>query len=251
LLVEELKSLPNTLNILVLLSLGSAVLCYKGKKRIGRIGLSLAFFFFLVASTSFFPQFAIEQLEEPHQPLDVKALSKSDGRFLIHVLGGGYSLDPVLPANSQLELITLGRLAEGLRICHQLPGSTLVCSGYSSLGRESQASVVRRAAISLGLDSTRIVRLNTPSTTEEEAKALLAKFGSDSPVIVVTDAVHMSRAIRLFEEQGLNPIAAPTNFLVKSGPKERYLGWLPSINNISLTDRVLHEYLGNIKAAIF
>lgn len=222
-----------------------------GRKRLGKISFGVMVCMFLLASTPFFPRLAIELLEEPFRPLDVQALSKNNGRVLIHVLGAGYSLDPTLPPNSQLDLITLGRLAEGLRICRQAPESVLVCSGYSSIGLESQASVVRRAAISLGIDSTRIEMLSTPSSTEEEAQALVARFGTDSPVIVVTDAVHMSRGMRLFQEQGLMPIAAPTNFLGKKGPKKRYLSWLPSTKNILLTDRVLHEYMGNLKATLF
>lgn len=156
-----------------------------------------------------------------------------------------------MPASSQLDLITLGRLAEGIRICHQIPESLLICSGYSSLGLESQASVVRRAAISLGFDSLRIETLTKPRTTEEEAQELKQAFGTNANVILVTDAVHMPRAMRLFKEQGFNPVPAPTNYIVKDGPNQGYLKWLPSVKNITLTDRVLHEFLGNIKAEVF
>jgi uncharacterized SAM-binding protein YcdF (DUF218 family) len=61
----------------------------------------------------------------------------------------------------------------------------------------------------------------------------------------------MSRAIRLFKKQGIDPIPAPTNFLAKGGRNQGSLGWLPSVNNILLTDRLLHEFLGTLKAEIF
>lgn len=62
-------------------------------------------------------------------------------------MGAGYSLDPRLPATSQLSTTTLARLIEALRISYYLPYFKLVSSGYSRFGLESQAAVVKRAAI--------------------------------------------------------------------------------------------------------
>ena len=99
----------------------------------------------------------------------------------------------------------------------------------------------------LGVDSTRIITLDTPATTKEEAAALREKVGTNALVVIVTDAIHMPRAVKLFSEQGLRFVAAPTNFKVLQTAHDLSVKWWPSGENIYLMDLLLHEYLGNLK----
>ncbi|MFD1316110.1 YdcF family protein [Namhaeicola litoreus] len=167
--------------------------------------------------------------------------------YCIHVLGAGYDLDTTLPATSQLDLKTLGRLIEGIRVFKQLPNSILVTSGYAGKNLESQASVARRAAIALGVPKDKIEMLETPSTTWEEVLAFQQTFEDNGIPIIATDAAHMPRAMDMFRAAGYEPQAAPTNFKVKSRHHSYHGFSLPNVKSIQLMDVWLHEVLGELK----
>ena len=72
-------------------------------------------------------------------------------------------------------------------------------------------------------------------------------------LLLVTSALHMPRSVGLFEAQGFEVIALPTDYTVTeagwqelwSGSLESYiLGFLPSASSLSLTTRALKEYMG-------
>lgn len=186
----------------------------------------------------------VRTLENQYLPL-VEAASAVQGHPAnIHVLGGGHTLDERLPAVDQLSATSMVRLAEGVRLYRQLPGSCLVFSGWSAIGLSSQAEVTRRAAIELGVPATDIIVLSEPSNTQEEAKAYANTVSSGNTLIVVTDAVHMPRAMYHFEQQGLHPVPAPTNYLLKQNPKGDGLAWFPNVHTMAVMQRLLHEYAG-------
>ncbi len=235
----------------ILLLMILAFIFYRFKKRriaISVVGISVILF--LACSTYWLPYYLADRLERKYFPLSLPIENSDTQKVLIHVLGSGYVLDKRLPANAQIGLCALGRLAEGIRIYKSIQNSVIICSGYSSLGLETQAQVTKRAAIILGVDEDRIETLNKPSTTQEEAKELGRLYNKRSRLIIVTDAMHMTRAIRLFKEEGFNPIPAPTNYKVNEGVNQEGMKWWPSLGNISLMNYVIHEYLGNIKASI-
>jgi uncharacterized SAM-binding protein YcdF (DUF218 family) len=149
-----------------------------------------------------------------------------------------------------LGLTAQGRLAEGIRLFRQIDNSILVTSAGSLRNKETQAEVARKAAILLGVDSSRIITLNTPNTTMEEAGAIVKLVGTNASVIVVTDAIHMPRAMKFFKAAGLMPLAAPTNYRIHAAVMGLGIKWWPSLGNIGLMDIVLHEFLGNIKAGL-
>jgi uncharacterized SAM-binding protein YcdF (DUF218 family) len=60
----------------------------------------------------------------------------------------------------------------------------------------------------------------------------------------------MPRAIKFFTTEGFAPIAAPTNYRIHKEGMSYGFKWWPSLGNMGLMDVVLHEYLGNLKAAL-
>ena len=245
---NALKGQVNSLNLIILLSV-LAFLFYRTHRR--RAGTVLTFFtvaLFILFSTNYLPGFLIGRMESQYQTFDSRLYPHTGGRIFIHVLGGGYNLDPGLPAQGQLSLVSLGRLAEGIRILNLFKGSTLVVSGNIASGSKSLASVTRKSAISLGVDSLGIEMLEEPATTREEARTFAKRFGSNANVIVVTDAVHMPRAMKFFKAEGIRAYAAPTNFLIKKDDNPFDLKWMPSADNFLLMDRLWREYFGTVKA---
>ena len=246
----DLKGQATVLNGIIALLVIAYIFKRYNKKKAAAVLFICAVLAFLICSTAYLPVYLAKQLEGKYLPLNLPVNNTDTQKIFIHVLGSGYTLDKRLPANAQIGLTALGRLAEGIRIHRSFQNSIIVCSGYSSLGLETQAQVTKRAAIVLGVNADNLETLDYPSTTQEEAKELANKFGKSIRLIVVTDAMHMSRAIKLFKTQGFNPIAAPTNYKVSEGANQEGMKWWPSFGNIGLMNYVIHEYLGRLKVAI-
>jgi uncharacterized SAM-binding protein YcdF (DUF218 family) len=248
-----LSAIKDQVNILTLLMAFFLLACFFIKLKKRRVAIRLLIVdlvIFLIVSTAYLPQYFAERLERQYIPLDASSLKAGKEKIYIHVLGSGYSLDSALPATARLGLTAQGRLAEGIRLFRQIDNTILVTSAGSLRNMETQATVARKAAILLGVDSSRIITLNTPNTTLEEAAAMVKLVGVNATVIVVTDAIHMPRAMKFFKAAGLVPLAAPTNFKIHKEVMGMGIKWLPQLGNISLMDIVLHELLGNIKAGL-
>lgn len=107
----------------------------------------------------------------------------------------------------------------------------------------------------LGVDADAIITQDRSVNTAEEARdnaALLKERGSKR-VILVTSAMHMRRAVALFEKQGLEVIPAPTDYSYSDEQWENEItfSWakayefiVPSIGNIRSLENALKEYLG-------
>ena len=164
------------------------------------------------------------------------------------VLGAGHNNNPALQINNQLVEVELVRLVEGIRLHCLIPNSHIVTSGRKGRQIESQAATVRKAAIELGVFPEYIDTLSQTTNTMDEASYFEEKFGDGKQVIVVTDAYHMPRAIKCFKKMGLDPVAAPTNHILKDEKSKRKIGMLPSSDNIAKMEVAMHEYLGMIWA---
>lgn len=203
---------------------------------------AIFFILFLASSTKILPATLIANYEGKTPIFNTNSLDKSQIYYL-HVLGAGYSLDPNLPATSQLSTTTLARLVEAIRISKYLPQYKIVSSGYSKLDLESQASVVRRAAIELGIPPQNCEILPTPTNTSQEVKAFVSRFGSTKNVIVVSDAMHLPRAAMLYKKAGIIAIGAPTNFRIKKGANDNTGIRFPSLSSMNLLNDYLRERL--------
>lgn len=132
----------------------------------------------------------------------------------IYVLGGGHHTDESLPITSQVVATSVVRLTEGIRLYHQLNGKAkIIVSGYHGLYDSTEHAVMqKRLAMSLGVHQKDIILHFGTRDTQEEAEAGKKLLG-DKPFILVTSASHMTRALKFFTHEGLNPIPAPTNHL--------------------------------------
>jgi uncharacterized SAM-binding protein YcdF (DUF218 family) len=248
-MLDFLKSLPNLSNLFFIWVLLYLWLRFK-TNRFRQIVLITGAISLLICTTSYFPKLLVSAIEKEYSVLDPGTLDQNETYF-IHVLGNGYNLNSDLPALTQLNRNTLGRLNEGIRVFHLLDKSVLVTSGYSKYGLESQASVVRKAAIELGVSTQDIRMLETPSTTLTEAQAFKSKFGTSARVIVATDALHMPRAIKIYRDLGYDPIAAPSNFEVHFGPNDNNgLTW-PRYDSFKLSNNYFITQLKQLYYEIF
>jgi uncharacterized SAM-binding protein YcdF (DUF218 family) len=202
-----------------------------------------------IVSISPLPQLCARQLESAYYVFDASKI-RSGYEPHIMILGSGHALAPDLSATNQLSMIALGRLSEAIRIKNLIPSAKIICSGFSSSGRVTQGEMLALAALELGVSSTDTLILNSPERTQEEADQYNRRFGKRHQLIVVTDAIHMPRAMRHFRMEGLTPDAAPTNYLTKVDTLQLYYNFKVSVSKIDMSQKVMHEYAGLLESAL-
>jgi uncharacterized SAM-binding protein YcdF (DUF218 family) len=234
------------LPILYLLLIVAFIFFISNQGKTGSTFLVLAGIWLLIISTPFIPKALVKSLESKYPQLTDESIKNLPDSCDIIVLGGGHSDDKDLSPNNQLSTTALGRLAEGIRIHRMIPGSRLVLSGYRGESELSQALVLYQTALLLGVDSALMTMQILPSNTRMEAEEYAKNFGTGNDLIVVTDDLHMPRAMMLFQKAGLNPVASPTNQILKYGSHKYRWRWIPSSGNIGMMEAVIHEYVGMI-----
>lgn len=196
----------------------------------------------LLTSTGFIPDRLVGSLEWRYPLFNSDNTAPGSVQQVI-VLGGGFSDNSELPLTQRLPPNATGRLLEGVRIHREHPGSVLVVTGGKGKTAVTQASVMAQIARELGAGE--VVELSEQITnTRSEGLAFAERFGAGTQPVVVTDALHMPRAMIHFEAAGLHPQAAPTNFYNKGGTVKYGWLWLPSIGNIGKLDSAIKEYVG-------
>lgn len=209
------------------------------RRRWGLWCTGLGIIVLLVFSLRFVPNELLYQLEKTYPPLMV---IPTNAHYIV-VLGGGVGGDRTrYPANAQLNSASLARLVEGIRLYKQQPESILVLSGGRVFGSPEEATIMNNTAVMLGVPADHIRVLGGSRDTYDEALAVKRVVG-DKPFVLVTSAYHMQRSMALFEQQGLHPIAAPTQFL-HNRSRYKVKNDLPNSVNLVYTDIALHEYMG-------
>jgi uncharacterized SAM-binding protein YcdF (DUF218 family) len=182
----------------------------------------------------------IHNLERKYEVLHPKGLKNP-----VLVLGGGHDTIESLPYNQQLTSGALGRMMEGLRVFQESDAKTLVLSG-PSLAKDHPTQAEIQSYV-LGqicqLNPESILKLNTPTTTEEEAISYGKALGNITPILV-TKAIHMHRAVVTFSSMGIDVIPAPCNFIVKNA-KQPWSKWLiPAFSQAPYLGELLKESFG-------
>jgi uncharacterized SAM-binding protein YcdF (DUF218 family) len=209
---------------------------YRGHQRRAKIFFIFSLTWISLLSYPPFSSLLLKPLENSHS----KFYTSKTNLHYIHVLGNGHTTNPSLPLSSELGLVSLARVNEGVIIYKSHPNMKLIFSGYGGLDSVSNARKNAQMAIALGVNPKDIIILESPKDTEEEAIASKKIVGSE-PIILVTSASHMLRASSLFQKYGMNVIEAPTDFQVK---KESELLQFPSSTGLAYTETAFHEYLG-------
>ncbi len=131
-------------------------------------------------------------------------------RFVV-VLGGGNGYSPETSAINLLSNAALARVAEAVRILHALPEAKLIVSGPPIGTGAAHATVLARAAESLGIAAERVLYIDHARDTEEEAQAV-SELVNQEPVALVTSAWHLPRSMALFRAAGVRAVAVPADF---------------------------------------
>jgi uncharacterized SAM-binding protein YcdF (DUF218 family) len=248
--VSIVHALLNPIIIFWILVCGAAVSWKLGKSKTFRVLVVTSLGWLFLVTTSPVPQWLVFGLEKDFTAINLRDI-QTDKPVDILVLGGGHAIANDLPSTGQLMPTALARLTEAIRIHRQLPGSKIICSGYSVSKRTTQAQMLGLAALELGVDPADTMLLIHPENTKEEAMAYAQRFGPDRKLILVTSAYHMKRAILYLRSRGLNPVAAPANHLMKYDTLNWRYDLYPDEKKIHMMQSALHEYAGLLKFHVF
>lgn len=224
---------------LILLITGWFLLFFRRRLREAKVLVLAGIIVLVVPSIGPVSNTITEPLESRYAPLEYNNLPP-DISYVV-VLGGGLAGDDQDPAHVDLSRASLARLVEGIRIHRFYHGSKLVLSGGKVFAQVSESEVMAEKARSLGVKGEDIILENNSPDTETQAR-LVKPFVKDRNFILVTSAIHMPRAMGLFRKEGLEPVAAPTDYLPKGAADPRR--FLPQIAALGKSAEALAEYLG-------
>lgn len=239
----------NPLVHFIIVALIAAFLYWRGKDSWAKITAIYSALWLLLVSVSPLPRILAEKREAQYPQLDVTVVNTlKEQTANVIVLGAGHSNAPGFTVHDRLSEPALKRLLEGIRIKQQLPEAKLICSGYSASDRQSQAEVLAEMALQLGVSPQDTFLQPTAHNTEAEARAYHRRFSDTIPLVLVTSALHMSRAVYWFQYYGLDPIPAPTDHQVMPDPGYEAFPLKPSTHKFDMSAKLLHEYAGMVHA---
>ncbi len=166
---------------------------------------------------------------------------------VVVVLGGGVSVGPPHWPYPDLGAAA-DRVWQGARIARAgkarwviVTGGTMPWSGE----RGSVAEATRAFLVELGVPEQAVLLEGRSRSTREDALYSADLIGARGfqRVLLVTSALHMSRALESFRAVGIEAIPAPTDFEVMPEPPS-LLRWLPDADALAASTRALKEYLG-------
>ncbi|WP_394142390.1 envelope biogenesis factor ElyC [Vibrio chagasii] len=240
----ELKKVVSSLlmplpAMLILAFLGLALVMFTTKRKTGcLITLSALCGIFLIAF-----QPVSSQLLMPMERQHTAFLPVDETVDYVMVLGSGHVVDDQIPPTSELSRTGLMRLSEGIRILRLYPGAKLILSGYGAGTEVSNARMMAKVALALGVAKPDIILLETAKDTWEEARQAAA-FVKNKKMVLVTSASHMTRALNEFNAAGMKPLPAPTNYLAQDGIVEPWNKYMPKAIYLEQTERYWHETMG-------
>ncbi len=238
--VELAAPFPLSVFLLVL----ALLLLLFRKVKIGTLCLAIALFLQIFCGYGFVVRQWVADLEAQYPAITEAGLQELKGKpfkFIV-VLGSGHVSDIRLSAVSQLGGSSLYRLIEGVRLLQLKPDAKLILSGGIAYDPVANGEVVGRVAESIGVPKERIIVENRPSDTIQEAEMLFPLLGQEA-FVLVTSAMHMPRAMQIFQDHGMHPFAAPTDYVIKQEVVEPPGKLFPSTGNLDLSRRILYEWL--------
>jgi uncharacterized SAM-binding protein YcdF (DUF218 family) len=247
-LSKLLPMLVYPVGITSLLIAAAALFAYRrpGTARICSI-IALAILFF--ASNRWVSFALVRPLEDSYLPLAL--LPAADA---IVILGGAVA--PAYPPRQNVHLGAADRLLYAAMLYRSHPAALVIVSGgwipWQKTEPEGESMV--RVLELMGVPDSAILFETPCADTYEEAVSVrrVMKTHRLHKILLVTSAIHMPRALQTFRRQGIDTVAAPTDFTVtghdiaqaRGSFQEFVLSLMPDANTLAGSTQALKEYLG-------
>lgn len=244
-LAKILSQIAYPLLASLLLAAWAGVLLWRNRRWSGGVLLAIALGWLWLWSTPAFSDWIRATLERRYPPSPVEELSVADA---IVVLGGAMEaakpperLHPDLGAAAD-------RVWHAARLFRAGKAPLILASGgnlpWSGIERP-EAAAIAELLQEFGVPANAIVleaRSRTTRENRDNSLPILHALGARR-ILLVTSALHMPRALALFENTDLAVIPAPTDFEVHERPGHP-LRWLPDAQALADSSRAFKEYLG-------
>lgn len=204
-----------------------------------RCGIFYVLLILILISTGWLPRYLTLKLEKQY-PM----IKQADPTIhWVVVLGAGTCESDIIAPNNCLPGTALKRLLEGVRLYRQLPDAKLLLSGGGYGEQLPEAQYLGIIASWFIIPKQNIVLETRSVNTATQAKEIKPIIQS-APFYLVTSGTHMLRSMKLFEAQGLHPIAAPTDYTCFFGKKSWDKIIIPNPYNLKHLSVIMHELLG-------
>lgn len=229
--------------------LAVAIACFWKRPKLSAKLVGIALGVLLFSSNGWVAKTLVQSLESQHLPL--QPVPKAEA---IVVLGG--SIRPPIAPRVWPEVLESGdRVLYGARLYREGYAPKVILSGgrISWSGKSAgEAQDMETLMTFMGVPKTAFLLDSTSLNTYQNAvnvKAILTQENIKGPVLLVTSAIHMPRSIAIFKKQGINAIAAPTDYLfdntpVAPGLLDFILRLFPDSEALFQTTQALKEYIG-------
>lgn len=224
------------------------------RKRVAFACWGVSLLVLLIGSLPVLSYEANRSREFHHEPLNLTGDLDPAHPVVAVVLGTGFNPDPWLPQNSRVSGTAHARFLEGVRIYRNRPDVRLLVSvANDEADPADKAAFLDEMIKLLALDPARVELVTEAESTEDEARLAIKHVKDGEQVVVVTSAGHMPRAMTIFADADLKPIAAPCDFWYPragSPHEKKWKQWIPSSGGIGGTRQMLYEGLASLMHAV-
>jgi len=237
-IIKRLVLPPGFILVLLLAGFGFSLWRFR---RLGRLVLALSILFLYLLSISPTADLLVGPLESRYRPLSAPRVPRMG---TLVVLSGGASATIDLPLSSRLTSSSTKRVLEAARLYGLMDQPTIVISGGSGnpFVEVSEAALMRELLLNLRIPDRRIVTEGQSSNTFENARGV-KRLALKPPLILVTSASHMDRALRVFKGLEMTPLPAPCDYKGRWSIDDPWR-FLPSEGALSVSTSAIYEYLG-------
>jgi len=228
--------MSNLLDIGFLLFIALVLACIFSKKYIRIFLLIITVIYYLLGSGiigSFLEKYITTTSTSIENCIDTKG---------IILLGAGASntLDGLEPGQSAYDRIL--KTAETYHAHHQ---NIIISGGFTQGYKHSEAHIYAKELYRLGIPKKDIILDEQSKNTYQNAEFVKNILNnSDDKYCLITDGLHLKRSLLYFDSFNIRTVP-----LASSLPSAD-VKILPNIGNINVTQRMLHEYLGLVKARL-
>ena len=233
--------------LMTVLVVGVSLLLIRRWSRAGRWWLTAWAVAYLLWSSPIVAQLMTAPLSGAFEPL--RSREQARNADVVVMLGGG--IHPHTAGGWTVDDLNASalRVLETARLYALLEPRTVIVSGGNTTDNDPprpEARAYAAALMSLGVPKDRIVVEDQSRTTREEAvilRPVLLALGAKT-FVLVTALPHMRRSMRVFEAQGLVPIASPAALMPeKQGGRSAFV---PSSEALGVSGAAVYEYGANL-----
>ncbi len=243
LLARFFNTIVSPLGVVLLLGAFAVLAAIRQRRRLAVWSGSMALIGLWIFSLPIISETILSRLEAAAGPREIDALPTAE---VVVLLGGGVrgAQPPSRPFPDMVA--SADRVWHAARLYHAGKAPLILAvGGVARPGEAPEAVAMHQLLLDLGVPDSAILLEDRSRNTLENVRNVESLLAARhvGRVLLVTSALHMRRALKLFQDKRFEVLAAPTDFEAdsSSGGLER---WLPDAKGLASNTRAFKEVLG-------